>query len=119
MSGQLGIDGEMQPERVCACGCGASLDGMRRGAKWVSRACATRWGRENPGRPLSDAYNHHRTHTRKRRTPSERGVQLSYYRTFKALTHLVDDSRELERALKSVLPARQLEILEQREGTAA
>lgn len=42
-------------ERRCACGCGRSLDGMRKDAIWSSRACAVRWARSNPGKSLHDA----------------------------------------------------------------
>jgi hypothetical protein len=64
--------------RVCACGRGCSMEGKRGGAKWASRACAVRWSRENPGRPLSDAYNPHRTRTRRRARPS--GWQMSFWK---------------------------------------
>jgi hypothetical protein len=117
MTGQLGIDGQTQPERVCACGCGRSLDGMRRGAKWESRACAVRWSRENPGSPLSDAYNPNRSRTRKRRTPSERGLQVSFRKAIEVLhAELRLPKLAIESALEPALSARQRQQLFEREA---
>jgi hypothetical protein len=106
VTGQLGIDGETQPERVCACGCGRSLEGKRRDAVWASRACAVRWARSNPGRPS--------------------GLQVSYR---KAVAVLADwlavpptdgctphpEEILAEEILRDALPRRQQQILKQRE----
>ena len=69
--------------RLCACGRGCSLAGMRADARWASRACAVRWGRENPGRTLTDAYKPNRTRTRTRRRSS--GLQVSFWKAQQAL----------------------------------
>jgi hypothetical protein len=42
VSGQLGIDGEVQPERVCACGCPRSMEGKRPNALYASDGCRTK-----------------------------------------------------------------------------
>lgn len=81
---QLGIDGQVQPERVCACGCGSSLDGMRRDARWLNRAHAVRWARANPGKSLNDALSANKARTRRRGGPS--GLQVSYPKAVKSMT---------------------------------
>lgn len=92
---------------------------MRKDAIWFSRACAVRWARANPGKSLSEAYSANKGRTRKRRRPSERGVQVSYYKAFKALTSETDlYDEQIERALKRALPERQRALLEQREAAA-
>lgn len=124
MTVQLDLNGREQAERVCACGCGRSLADMRRGAKWASRACAERWRRENPGRPLSDAYNHHKTHTRRRSGPSgvsyaARAADECLARWLALTRHLdIDDAREeAKRILFPALSARRQRERLQREAT--
>jgi hypothetical protein len=128
MNGQLGIDGQVQPERICICGCKRSLAGKRTDALWFSRACAVRWARENPGKSLYAGHSANKGRTKKVRRPCERGVQLSYYR---AVTELAADYvmrgasqrfalRRAERVLRRAVPDAQLVILaarEQREET--
>lgn len=85
---QLHLDGREQSARVCACGCGASLDGMRRDAIWVSRAHAVRWGRSNPGKSLKDAHSANKGRTQTRDRPS--GLQVSFWKAQRALEEFLD-----------------------------
>jgi hypothetical protein len=86
VTGQLGIDGQEQPDRVCACRCGRSLEGKRRDAVWYSRACAVRWARSNPGKSLYVARSANKGQTRTRRSRS--GLQVSYRRMVDVLEDL-------------------------------
>lgn len=45
------------PERTCACGCGASLDGMSPRAKYVSSAHRTRHWKETTGYVIDRSEN--------------------------------------------------------------
>jgi hypothetical protein len=125
---QIDIDGHDQPERVCACGCKRSLDGMRRDAVWYSRAHAVRWARSNPGKSLLDAHNANGGRTRRRSGRS--GVQVSYRKAVEAIVKgftphtyghwcypqsFEDDVRQsAEVALRSALSDRQRAQLEQK-----
>jgi hypothetical protein len=113
--------------RFCACGCKRSLDGMRKDAVWYSRACAVRWGRENPGKSLRDAHSANKRRTGTTAKPS--GLQVSYRRAVEAtVTAIWDFAAErisgndvsiedvAERAQRGALSDRQRELLEQREA---
>lgn len=69
--------------RVCACGCGRSLEGYRSDAKWASEACALRWCRANPGRPRSAA----RSPIKAPRRPG--GTTLSYRKAIRAVAAFI------------------------------
>jgi hypothetical protein len=120
MSDQLGIDGEVQPERLCACGRpGCSLEGKRADAIWRSRACAVRWARENPGKSLTWAYSANKGRTRSRRTRGERGVQVSLPKAIIVVSAISDaPEAEIRRVLTDALSPAQQRILEQRKRAA-
>lgn len=115
---QIDIEGHDQPERVCACGCKRSLNGMRRDAVWYSRACAVRWARSNPGKSLLDAHSANGGRTRRRSGPS--GRQVSYRKAVATLADWLnvlptdDSTLHAEEILRPALPARQRARLEQK-----
>lgn len=108
---QLEIDGQDSPERVCACGCGLSLEGMRRDAVWYSRAHAVRWCRAHHGKSLLAARKANRGRTRTRRKPS--GAQVSYFKAIDEVAatlrvYGVGEARSVAMAtLSRALPDRQ------------
>lgn len=62
-----------------------------------------RWARQNPGRPLSDAYKPNRTRTRRRVRPTE--LRVSYRKAVDGLTTHLDATLErIERASGIPLP---------------
>lgn len=71
-------------DRVCACGCGTSLDGMRVDARWASKAHAVRWSRANPGKPRSVAHSRNVAGTRRASRPPE--LRISFRKAVEALT---------------------------------
>jgi hypothetical protein len=106
---QLDLNGRAQSERVCACPCKRSLEGRRRSAVYYSAACRTRAWKERHNiagiRYVKASQN----------GKSRSGVQISYYRAFKALTAYTGlDDWEIEIALEAALPERQREVLRER-----
>jgi hypothetical protein len=99
VNGQLSIDGQVQPERVCICGCKRSLAGKRTDALWFSRACAVRWARENPGKSLYVARSANKGRTRGCSGPS--GCQVSYRKAVDAAAayamRIVEDHARAQR----------------------
>jgi len=124
MTRQLHLDGREQSERVCACGCGMSLDGMRRDAIWLSRAHAVRWARANPGKSLREAHSANKGRTRTRSRPS--GAQGSLGKIRRSMELLVIrvapdlPPAKADRLVKVhslyTLSERQRALLEQREA---
>jgi hypothetical protein len=112
---QIDIEGHDQHERVCACGCERSLEGMRRDAVWYSRGCAMRWRRAHPGKSLLTAHSANKGRTRTRHKPS--GLQVSFRKAVEALTELLAKP-EAERALAKALSPRQRARLEQLQEAA-
>ncbi len=118
-STQIDIEGHDAPERLCACGCKHSLEGMRKDAVWYSRACAVRWARENPGKSLLTAHSTNRARTLTRRKPS--GAQVSYFKVIDAVAatlraYGIHESRSVARTtVRRALPDRQRARLEQRQ----
>ena len=97
--------------RVCACGCGTPLDGLRADARWASRAHAVRWARTHPGKPLTAAGSANR-----RRTRAGSGRQVSYRKAVDAAAAAIEASRFdqatpprtlAERFMQQALPANQ------------
>jgi hypothetical protein len=90
--------------RLCACGCGRSLQGRRANTRYALRDCAAavREGRA-PNAPLR------RSGTATRRS----GAQVSFRKAQRALVsrlgHFPDAPKLIEVALMEALPARQRE----------
>lgn len=105
--------------RLCACGCGRSLEGKRRNSRYASSACRTRDWKDRRGivgvRYVKASQNG-------KSKPS--GCQVSYKKaeTFVRIS-LSGASPELAahvlRALRMALPERQLARLQAREEKAA
>jgi hypothetical protein len=53
----------MSGERVCACGCGRSMEGRRRNAHYYETACRTRHWRRRPD-PVEQTLSRLRAHRR-------------------------------------------------------
>ena len=78
MTAQLHLDGREQSERVCRCGCGRSLEGMRKDAIYASSSCRALIYRRDRGivgyRPVKAVLNG---------KPS--GLQVSFWKAQGAL----------------------------------
>lgn len=116
MTVQPYLDGR---ERLfCFCGCGTDITDRRLGTMWASESCRKAFLR---GRAPANAS---KGRPKRRRTPSERGVQLSYRKSVIALAdeyHLHGSTWAhalglAESVLRPVVPERQRALLEQREA---
>lgn len=119
---QIDIDGHDAPERICACGCKRSLEGMRRNAIYATSACRARDWKRRAG------YADPRRRKASRNGKSGRsGLQVSYSKAVEAVvdaistfsterlsTGVTRDVREIAaEAVLERLPARQRARLEQ------
>ncbi len=109
--------------RLCACGCKASLEGKRKGARYASPACRTRgWKREHGITGIR--------YVRASQNGSQRrsGLQVSYRKAVDAVARCLvlispvapgRADEEAEAVLRPALSPRQRELLERREREAA
>jgi hypothetical protein len=118
-------DGVAMTERLCACGCGRSLDGMRSKARYASGACRTRDWKRRKG--ITGIRYTKASQNGKSGPP---GLQQSHPRSVEqaeAMLRCADDERirtgshrptpELAREfMAQALSARQREQLEQKEA---
>lgn len=105
-----------QSERVCACGCGASLDGMRKDAIYASAHCRTLGWKRRVG--YADPRRRKASPNGKTGRSKPSGLQVSYRKAVRELADVMDagnpESLELAgRILARALPERQRALLEQ------
>lgn len=102
------------PERVCACGCGLSMEGRRPGALYALDACKTRdWRRRKAKAAQTPPVTSHK--------PS--GLQVSHAKSIKCAQAMIEVARECpglpardlaERFMQLALPAKQRAALQER-----
>lgn len=118
----LHLDRREQSERVCACGCGASLDGMRKDAIYASPQCRSLGWKRRVG--YADPRRRKASRNGKTRRSGPSGLQVSYRKAVEtAIEMLVAGCDEMyipeefaERFMSRALSERQRALLEQREA---
>lgn len=65
----------MSEPRLCANGCGTSINHLRSGAKWCSKACAEAWSRAHPSLSRTDARIAHVAATERFQPTRSHGVR--------------------------------------------
>lgn len=106
--------------RVCACGCGRSLEGRRPEARYATDKCRARHWKLRTGYGRADQQKGVRTAEAPRSGPS--GLQVSYRKAVKRVAELLAVNGWVQRrdaehvatlTLRAALPDRQRERLEE------
>jgi hypothetical protein len=119
---QIDIDGHDQPERICACGCKRSLEGMRRNAIYATSACRARDWKRREG--YADPRRRKASRNGRRQRPKPSGLQVSFPKAVEQLEEYLTQHGHLtpyttaRAILKGALSERQRAKLAGREPIA-